>query len=88
MFLEKGVLKICSRFTGEHPCQIVISITLLCNFIEISMELLCNVIEIILWHGFSHVNLLDIFRTRFYNNIFGALFLTLVFSGVLKIPNI
>ena len=21
MFLRKGVLKICSKFTGEHPCQ-------------------------------------------------------------------
>ena len=24
VFLEKGVLKICSKFTGEHPCQSVI----------------------------------------------------------------
>ena len=23
VFLRKGVLKICSKFTGEHPCQIV-----------------------------------------------------------------
>ena len=29
MFLEKGVLKIFSKFTGEHPCQSVISINLL-----------------------------------------------------------
>ena len=28
MFLGKGVLKICSKFTGEHPCQSVISIKL------------------------------------------------------------
>ena len=26
VFLGKGVPKICSRFTGEHPCQSVISI--------------------------------------------------------------
>ena len=26
MFLRKGVLKICSKFTGEHPCRNVISI--------------------------------------------------------------
>ena len=26
MFLGKGVLKICSKFTGEHPCRSVISI--------------------------------------------------------------
>ena len=27
VFLKKGALKICSRFTGEHPCRSVISIT-------------------------------------------------------------
>ena len=26
VFLEKGVLKICSEFTGEHPCQNMILI--------------------------------------------------------------
>ena len=31
VFLGKGVLKICSRFTGEHPCRSVISIKLLWN---------------------------------------------------------
>ena len=30
MFLGKAVLKICSKFTGEHPCQSAISIKLLC----------------------------------------------------------
>ena len=29
VFLEKGVLKICSKFTGEHPCRSVISTKLL-----------------------------------------------------------
>ena len=28
MFLRKGVQEICSKFTGEHPCQSVISIKL------------------------------------------------------------
>ena len=28
MFLTKGVLRICSKFTGEHPCQSVTSIKL------------------------------------------------------------
>ena len=32
VFLGKGVLKICSKFTGEHPCQSATSIKLLCNF--------------------------------------------------------
>ena len=29
VFLEKGALEICSKFTGEHPCRSVISIKLL-----------------------------------------------------------
>ena len=29
MFLRKGVLKICSKFTREHPCRSVISVKLL-----------------------------------------------------------
>ena len=40
LFLEKGVLKICRKFTWEHPCRSMISIKLLCNFSET-----------ILWHG-------------------------------------
>ena len=31
VFLGKGVLKICSKFTGEHPCRSLISIKLLCK---------------------------------------------------------
>ena len=34
VFLEKGILKICSKFTGEHPCRSVISIQLQSNFWE------------------------------------------------------
>ena len=52
VFLGKGVLKLCIKFTREHPCQSVISINLLCNFIEITLR-----------HGCSPVNLLHIFRT-------------------------
>ena len=52
--LIKDVLKICSKFTGGHPCRSVISIKLLYNFIEI-----------ILRHGCSPVNFLHIFRTHF-----------------------
>ena len=39
VFLRKGVLKIYSKFkfTGEFPCQRVISIKLLSNFIEITL---------------------------------------------------
>ena len=53
----KGVLNICSKFTGEHPCGSVILIKLLCNFIEI-----------VLRHGCSPVNLLHIFRTPLPKN--------------------
>ena len=31
---HEGVLKIYSKFTGEHPCRSVISIKLQSNFIE------------------------------------------------------
>ena len=51
VLLEKGVLKICSKFTWEHPCRSVISIKLQSNFIEITFR-----------HGCSPVNLLHIFR--------------------------
>ena len=57
MFLGKGVLKICSKFTGEHPCQSAISIKLQSNFIEITLR-----------HGCFPVNLLHIFRTTFSKN--------------------
>ena len=64
VFLVKGVLKICSRFTGEYPYQSAISIKLLCNFIEIALR-----------NGCSHVNLLHIFRTPFPKSTSGWLFL-------------
>ena len=43
MFLGKGVLKICSKFTGEHPYRSVISIKLPCNVFKIfSQDILAN----------------------------------------------
>ena len=66
VLLGKGVLKICSKFTGEHPCRSAISIKLLCNFIEITLR-----------HGRSPVNLLHIFRTLFSKNTNGRLLLKL-----------
>ena len=38
VLLGKGVLKICSKFTGEYPCRSAISIKLLCNFTEIALR--------------------------------------------------
>ena len=57
VLLRKGVLKICTKFTGEHPCRSVISIKLQSNFIEIALR-----------HGCSPVHLLHIFRTPFPMN--------------------
>ena len=67
VFLVKCVLKICSKFTGEHSCRSVISIKLLCNIIEIALR-----------HGCSPVNLLHIFRTPFTKNTSGWLLLYLI----------
>ena len=57
VFLGKGVLKKCNKFTGEHPCRSVISIKLLCSFIEITFR-----------HGCSPADFLHIFRTSFPKN--------------------
>ena len=62
VFIEKSVLKICSKFTGEHPCQSVISIKLQSNFIEVILQNRC-----------SPVNLLNNFRTLFPKNTSGLL---------------
>ena len=64
MFLGKGVMKICRKFAGEHPCRSAISI-----------KLLFNLTEITLWHGCSPVNLLYIFRTLFPKKTSGGLLL-------------
>ena len=62
VFLEKGVMKICSRFTGEHPCRSVILIKLQSNFIEIAFRREC-----------SPAYLLHIFRTPFPKKTSGRL---------------
>ena len=61
VFLGKVVLKICSKFTGEHPCRRAILINLLCHFSEIAVR-----------HGCSLVNLQHIFRTPFAKNTSAA----------------
>ena len=66
VFLGKGVLKTCSKFTGKQPYRSVISIKLPRNFIEITLR-----------HGCSPVNLLHIFRTLFSKNTSGWLFLNM-----------
>ena len=64
MFLGKGVLKKCTKFTGENPRRNAISRKLQNNFIEIA-----------LWYGCSPVNLRHIFRTPFLKNTCGRLLL-------------
>ena len=64
VFLRKGVLKICNKFTGEYQCWSVISIKLLSNFIEITLR-----------HGCCPVNLLHIVRTSLPKNTSGRLLL-------------
>ena len=49
---SRGVLKICSKFTGEHPCRSIISIMLRSNFIEITLRHRCSVN---LMHIFEHL---------------------------------
>ena len=67
VFLVKGVLKICSKFLGEHPCRNVISVKLLCSFIEMKLR-----------RGCSPLNLLHNFRTPFPMNATGWLFLLVI----------
>ena len=62
VFLVKGVLKICNKFTGKHLYRGLISITLQSIFIDITLP-----------HRCSPVNLLHIFRTTFSKNISGWL---------------
>ena len=83
VFLRKSVLKICSKFTGEHPCRGVISIELQGKFIEIALR-----------HGCFPVNLLHIFRTTFSRNtslwllLFPSLFLSVHWIQVKEFFNI
>ena len=71
MFLEKGILKLCSKFVGEHPYPSAISIKLERNFMEIAFR-----------HGCSPVNLLHIFRTPFLKNTSGRLLLNTIIGEV------
>ena len=67
VFLGKGVRKIHSKLTREHPCRSVISIKLLRNFIEITLR-----------HRCFPVNLMNIFRTTFYKNTYRGLLLNIL----------
>ena len=64
VFLGKGVLKICSKFTGEHSYRKVNWIKLQSNFIQITLR-----------HRCSPVNLLYNYRAPLYKNIYEGLLL-------------
>ena len=64
VYLGEGVLKICSKFTGEHTYRSVILMKLQNKFIEIALRYEC-----------SPVNLVHIFRTPFSKNTPGRLLL-------------
>ena len=65
VFWEKGVLKICKKFTGQHPCRSTISIKLQkSSFIKNAFR-----------YGCSPVKMLHIFRTPFPKNSSGGLLL-------------
>ena len=66
VFLGKGVLKVRSKPTGEHPWWSAISIKLQSNFIGTT-----------LWYGCSPVNFLYIFRTPFPKITSGRLLLSI-----------
>ena len=73
MFLEKGVLKICSNYPKEQQCQSVQS----------------NLIEITLRYEWTLVNLLPFFRKPFPRNTFGGLLLKrLILSKILSSINL
>ena len=65
MLLRKSVLKIYSKFRGKHPCLSVISIKLLCNFIEITLR-----------HEVFSCNFGAYFQSTFSKNTSGWLLLT------------
>ena len=87
---SEGVLKICSKFAGEHLCRSPISIKLLCNFIEIARRHGCflqsNFTEIAFRHRCFPVNLRHILRTPFPRNTSGSLLLVVKSPKALKTP--
>ena len=75
VFLGKGVLRICSKFTGEYPCRSAISIKPLSNFIEIT-----------LLHGCSPVNVLHIVEHLFLRTSLDGCFCILELHVIILCP--
>ena len=92
MFYKKGVLRNFTKFTGkhlwqslffnkvadQHPCRSVISINLLCNFIEITLRhgwRSANLLKKRLWQRCFPVYFVKFSRTYFLQNTSGQLLL-------------
>ena len=73
VFTGQGVLKICSKCTGEHLCRKAISVKLPSTFIEVT-----------LLHGCFPVNFLHIFKTPFPKNTSGGLHLLVLSDWLLR----
>ena len=73
VFFGKGVVQICSKFTGEHPYRSVISIKLQSNSIVITLR-----------HEYSRVNVLHNFKTHFPKNTYGGLLLLFLYCLINK----
>ena len=67
VFLEKGVLRICSKLQENTHVEVCFKLMFQSNFIEITLR----------HYGCSPVNLLHVFRTPFHKNTSGWLLLNL-----------
>ena len=89
LFLGEGVLKICWKFTGEHPCRSAISIKLVCKFFVIAILHGCSPLNLLFSEHFflgtplGHCScllfvlyaLLSVFRLIFFWSSFATCFL-------------
>ena len=69
--VKKGGLKICSKFTGEHKCQSVLSMKLLCNFIDIFTDIFINIFTLLISLIYWYLYFIDIF-TVFIKHLWRA----------------
>ena len=70
VYLGKDVLKICSKFIGEHPCRNPISIKLHSNFIENKLRHGCLPVNFLHMITFFTKNTSErlLLDERFYEN--------------------
>ena len=73
LFLRKGILKICSKFKGEHPCRIEITLWHRCSPVNLlhifGTSFYKNTSRWLLLHQLSHCsecNIINIVRVSYY----------------------